>query len=271
MRVLPSILPWECFHLLPNPRFPLQSPFLVYQGNMGSWQYGIEATTPLSASAMIDPAMDPCDRAILLCKQILAMLSGSVVQPEDADVDQKLADGCNNSTAAEERRCRPEAIEFTHDSEPAPSAIGYLSHTVRKTICVGWLQSTPTRSDGLVNHVRRADSVVCEGLIRTSNDMVLFLVTGLLQMRPPAPMCHCAGSGCSSLRRDSDQWGWPVRRSVLVRSVMQRNKPPTRRGLDASCCGFESRARQNGRWIHCSWLAVLGTNVGRSSEPLPTS
>jgi hypothetical protein len=58
-----------------------------------------EPTTPLSTSATIDPAMDPCDRAILLCKQILTMLSGSVLQPEDANVDQKLADGCNNSTS----------------------------------------------------------------------------------------------------------------------------------------------------------------------------
>jgi hypothetical protein len=61
-----------------------------------------------------------------------------------------------------------EAIEFAHDSEPAPSANGYLSHTVGKTFCVGRLHRTPTGSDGLVNRVRRADLAVCKGLIYTS-------------------------------------------------------------------------------------------------------
>jgi hypothetical protein len=40
---------------------------------------------------------------------------------------------------------------------------------VNKTVCVSAPHRTPPRSDGLVNHVRRADSAVCEGLICTSD------------------------------------------------------------------------------------------------------
>ena len=59
-----------------------------------------EAATPFFADGMIDPAMDPFDRAILLCKQMIAMWRERVVQPEDAEADQELADGCNNTTGS---------------------------------------------------------------------------------------------------------------------------------------------------------------------------
>jgi hypothetical protein len=43
-----------------------------------------------------------------------------------------------------------------------------ISHMVKTTVCISRTHRTPPRSDGLVNHVRRADSAVCDGLICTS-------------------------------------------------------------------------------------------------------